>query len=176
MPATYKILIMGASYCSLLASKLLFGGHKLHLVCLPAEADLINSEGFRVRLPVRGRKDPVELDSRKLQAKNLAPTDVVNAISAQNLILPTGTTKIGSTEYSVGLNASPGSIEGLNDIPIRTGPGCTIYIKDVAHVRDGFQPQTNIVRVDGTRASLLTINKSGNPERRSRERISSTWW
>src|ERR1700726_1241384 len=67
--ATYKILIMGASYGSLLASKILFGGHKLHLVCLPAEADLINSEGFRVRLPVRGRKDPIELDSRKLPGK-----------------------------------------------------------------------------------------------------------
>jgi len=66
MPATYKILIMGASYGSLLASKILFGGHKLHLVCLPAEADLINAEGFRVRSPVRGRKDLVELDSRKL--------------------------------------------------------------------------------------------------------------
>ena len=69
MPATYKILIMGASYGSLLASKILFGGHKLHLVCLPAEADLINSEGFRVRLPVRGRKDLIELDSRKLPGK-----------------------------------------------------------------------------------------------------------
>jgi hypothetical protein len=69
MPGTYKILIMGASYGSLLASKILFGGHKLHLVCLPAEADLINSEGFRVRLPIRGRKDPVELDSRKLPGK-----------------------------------------------------------------------------------------------------------
>jgi len=69
MSATYKILIMGASYGSLLASKILFGGHKLHLVCLPAEADLINSEGFRVRLPVRGRKDPIELDSRKLPGK-----------------------------------------------------------------------------------------------------------
>ncbi|HLH96646.1 MAG TPA: hypothetical protein VKW08_16155 [Xanthobacteraceae bacterium] len=66
MPGTYKIMIMGASYGSLLASKLLFGGHKLHLICLPAEADLINSEGFRVRLPVRGRKEPVVLDSRKL--------------------------------------------------------------------------------------------------------------
>jgi hypothetical protein len=69
MPASYNILIMGASYGSLLASKLLFGGHKIHLVCLPAEADLINAEGFRVRLPVRGRKDPVELDSRKLPGK-----------------------------------------------------------------------------------------------------------
>src|SRR5215467_11619945 len=69
MPATYKILIMGASYGSLLASKRLFGGHSVHLVCLPAEADLINAEGFRVRLPVKGRKDPVEIDSRKLPGK-----------------------------------------------------------------------------------------------------------
>jgi hypothetical protein len=67
--ATYNILMMGASYGSLLASKLLFGGHKIHLVCLPAEADLINAEGFRVRLPVRGRKDPVVLDSKKLPGK-----------------------------------------------------------------------------------------------------------
>ncbi len=69
MPATYNILIMGASYGSLLASKLLFGGHAITLVCLPAEADLINAEGFRVRLPVKGRKDPVEIDSRKLPGK-----------------------------------------------------------------------------------------------------------
>src|SRR5215831_2054663 len=69
MPATYNILIMGASYGSLLASKILFGGHSVHLVCLPAEADLINGEGFRVRLPVKGRKEPVEIDSRKLRGK-----------------------------------------------------------------------------------------------------------
>src|SRR5579871_3066704 len=69
MPGTYNILIMGASYGSLLASKILFGGHHVHLVCLPAEADLINAEGFRVRLPVRGRKEPVEIDSRKLPGK-----------------------------------------------------------------------------------------------------------
>src|SRR5437879_11437048 len=65
----YNILLMGASYGSLLASKMLFGGHSIHLVCLPAEADLINAEGFRVRLPVRGRKDPVELNSRDLPGK-----------------------------------------------------------------------------------------------------------
>src|SRR5438034_11026323 len=69
MPATYKIMIMGASYGSLLASKILYGGHSVHLVCLPAEADLINAEGFRVRLPVKGRKDPVVIDSRKLPGK-----------------------------------------------------------------------------------------------------------
>jgi len=78
MPATYNILIMGASYGSLLASKLLFGGHAITLVCLPAEADLINAEGFRVRLPVKGRKDPIELDSRKLPGRVSAcgPADV----------------------------------------------------------------------------------------------------
>src|SRR5437870_9455651 len=65
----YNILLMGASYGSLLASKLLFGGHSIHLVCLPAEADLINAEGFKVRLPIRGRKDPVVLESRKLPGK-----------------------------------------------------------------------------------------------------------
>src|SRR5438876_9778089 len=77
MPA-YNIMIMGASYGSLLASKLLFGGHKIHLICLPAEADLINAEGFRVRLPVKGRRDPVELDSRKLSGRVSAagPADV----------------------------------------------------------------------------------------------------
>jgi len=67
--ATYNILLLGASYGSLLASKLLFGGHSIHLVCLPPEADLINAEGFRVRLPVRGRKEPVVLDSRQLPGK-----------------------------------------------------------------------------------------------------------
>src|SRR6202167_5495386 len=79
MPATYKILLLGASYGSLLASKLLFGGHSIHLVCLPAEADLINAEGFKVRLPVRGRKDPVVLESRKLPGKVTAgPATGVN--------------------------------------------------------------------------------------------------
>src|SRR4029078_6639837 len=72
MPATYKILIMGASYGSLLASKILFGGHSVHLVCLPAEADLINAEGFRARFPLKGRNDQVEIDSRKLPGKGTA--------------------------------------------------------------------------------------------------------
>src|SRR5215468_1579528 len=78
MKASYNILILGASYGSLLASKLLFGGHSVKLVCLPAEAELINAEGFRVRLPVKGRKDPIEIDSRKLRGKVSAtgPRDV----------------------------------------------------------------------------------------------------
>ena len=88
-PWRYNILLMGASYGSLLASKLLFGGHKIHLVCLPAEAELINAEGFQVRLPVRGRKEPVLLDSRKLPGKVTAggaagvdPADTISWASA----------------------------------------------------------------------------------------------
>src|SRR5260370_40175266 len=78
MPGTYNVLILGASYGSLLASKLLFGGHQVKLVCLPAEADLINAEGFRVRLPVKGRNEAIEVDSRKLPGKVSAcgPADV----------------------------------------------------------------------------------------------------
>ena len=90
----YNILILGAAYGSLLASKMLFGGHKIHHVCLPAEADLINAEGFRVRLPVKGRKDPVEIDSRKLPGKvsasgaaGVKPSDYATFAAAAGLAL-----------------------------------------------------------------------------------------
>ena len=95
------------------------------------------------------RQVAVDLDTQALQAKHLTPMDVVNAISAQNLMLPSGTAKIGSLEYQVELNASPQTIAELNDLPIKTVNGTTIYMRDVAHVRDGFAPQTNIVRQDG---------------------------
>ena len=87
--------------------------------------------------------------------------DVVNAISAQNLILPSGTAKLGRLEHQVELNASPQTIAELNDLPIRTVNGTTIYVRDVAHVRDGFSPQTNIVRQDGVRGTLLSVMKNG---------------
>ena len=103
----------------------------------------------------------VDIDSRKLQAKGLSPLDVVNAVNAQNLVLPTGTAKIGEFEYNIALNGSPKTIAELNDLPIRTGNGGTIYIRDVAQVHDGFQPQTNIVRHDGQRAVLVNILKYG---------------
>jgi multidrug efflux pump subunit AcrB len=103
----------------------------------------------------------VDIDSRKLQAKNLSPLDVVNAVNAQNLVLPTGTAKIGEFEYNIGMNGSPKTIAELNDLPIKTGAGGTIYIRDVAQVHDGFQPQTNIVRHDGQRAVLVNILKYG---------------
>ncbi|CAM2181758.1 Multidrug resistance protein MdtC [Paraburkholderia sacchari] len=128
------------------------------------KTQLATVPGASAPLPYGGkqRQIMVDIDQRALQQHNLSPMDVVNAISAQNLILPSGTAKIGASEYSVLMNASPNTIAGLNDIPVKTTAAGTIYIRDVAHVRDGFVPQTNIVRVNGQRASLLTINKSGN--------------
>jgi multidrug efflux pump subunit AcrB len=103
----------------------------------------------------------VDLDPRALKATGLTPSDVVGAISAQNLILPTGTAKIGAREYSVRVNSSPDTVEGLNNLPIKQINGAVVYIRDVAQVRDGFAVQTNIVSQGGRRASLVTIFKSG---------------
>lgn len=110
----------------------------------------------------RTRLVSVDLDLPALKSKSLTPQDVVNAISAQNLILPSGTAKIGPTEYDIELNASPRILEELNDLPIRTVNGATIYVRDVAQVRDGFAPQQNIVHKDGVRGALLTVLKSGS--------------
>lgn len=128
---------------------------------------LITVPGAAVPYPYGGkqRQVQVDLDTAALQAKGLSPQDVVNAISAQNLILPSGTSKIGTFEYDVNLNGAPTSIRGLNDLPIKTIGSTTIYIRDVAWVRDGFPPQTNIVRVNGQRAALLTVQKAGNARR-----------
>ena len=104
----------------------------------------------------------VDIDVRALQAKNLAAQDVVNAINAQNLILPSGTAKIGGTEYDIALNTSPKVLEELNDLPIKAVNGAIIRVRDVAQVRDGYQPQQNIVRRDGVRGALLTILRSGS--------------
>jgi multidrug efflux pump subunit AcrB len=108
------------------------------------------------------RQVQVDLNIAALQAKGLSPNDVVNAIGSQNLILPSGTVKIGSLENDVELNSSPKTVEELNDLPIKTVGTNTIYIRDVAHVRDGYPPQTNMVHVDGQRAALMTVLKSGN--------------
>jgi multidrug efflux pump subunit AcrB len=107
------------------------------------------------------RQIMVDLDIPALNSKGLSPADVVNAIGAENLILPAGTEKIGSTEYAVELNGSPATMRELNDIPLKEINGHMVYVRDVAHVRDGFAVQQNIVRSDGVRASLLTIIKSG---------------
>src|ERR1700723_3334429 len=108
------------------------------------------------------RQIQVDLDSAKLQAYGLAPSDIVNAVAAQNLVLPAGTAKIGPTEYNVEMNGSPRTIAELNDLPVKTLNGATLYMRDVAHIRDGFSPQTNIVRQDGNRGALMSIYKIGN--------------
>ncbi|MGO9084643.1 MAG: efflux RND transporter permease subunit [Terriglobales bacterium] len=126
---------------------------------------LITVPGASVPYPYGGKQRQVEVDlnTTALQSKSLSALDVVNAIAVQNLILPTGTSKIGSREYDVSIpNAAPQTIADLNRVPIKTIGDTTIYIRDVAWVRDGFPPQTNIVRVNGQRSVLLTIQKAGN--------------
>lgn len=124
---------------------------------------LVTIPGTAIPFPYGGktRLISVDLDIPALQARGLAPSDVVNAVNSQNLILPSGTAKIGATEYSVAMNSSPSVIDGLNDLPVRTINGATTYLRDVAQVRDGFSPQTNIVRQDGVRGVLLSILKNG---------------
>jgi CzcA family heavy metal efflux pump len=108
------------------------------------------------------RQVSVNLDIPSLQAKGLSPTDVINAVSAQNLALPSGTVKMGSTEFNIDINGSPDTIAALNNIPIKSSNGATIYVKDVAYVSDGFAPQVNIARMDGQRGVLLAIYKTGD--------------
>jgi CzcA family heavy metal efflux pump len=108
------------------------------------------------------RQVQVDLDIPRLQSNGLSPADIVNAINSQNLITPSGSAKIGSLEYQVEMNSSPQTIAELNDLPVKTVNGSTIYMRDVAHVRDGFAPQTNIVRQDGVRGTLMSIYKIGS--------------
>src|SRR5260370_14969495 len=125
---------------------------------------LTSVPGTAVPYPYVGkqRQVKVDLNTAALKSKGLSPADVVNAISAQNLILPAGTAKMGKFEYNVDMNGSPTTIAELNNLPIKAVGGTTIYIRDVANVRDGFPPQTNIVRVDGRRSTLMTIQKIGS--------------
>ncbi len=125
---------------------------------------LITVPGVTIPYPYGGKQRAimVDLNTAALQSKGLSPLDVVNAINAQNLILPSGTAKIGTYEYEVETNGAPELVAELNDLPIKTVGGSTIYIHDVAYVRDGFTPQTNIVRVNGSRSALMSILKFGN--------------
>jgi CzcA family heavy metal efflux pump len=124
---------------------------------------LVTIPGAAVPFPYGGktRLISVDLDTSALLAKGLTPNDVVNAVNAQNLILPSGTVKIESTEYAIALNGSPDTIAGLNRIPVVTKNGATTYLSEVAHVRDGFSPQTNIVRQNGERGVLMPVLKNG---------------
>src|SRR5271154_3556605 len=108
------------------------------------------------------RQIMVDIDPLKLQARGLTPTDVVNAVNAQNLTLPSGLAKIGDTQYTVRTNAMPKSIGDLNDIPVKYVNGQTVFLKDVGQVHDGWAVQQNVVRNDGRRSVLLTVLKNGN--------------
>jgi multidrug efflux pump subunit AcrB len=108
------------------------------------------------------RQIMVDIDQTKLQARGLTPTDVVNAISAQNLTLPSGLAKIGDRQYTVRTNAMPATIKDLNDIPIKFVNGATVFVRDVGQVRDAWAVQQNIVRKNGQRAVLLSVIKNGN--------------
>jgi multidrug efflux pump subunit AcrB len=124
---------------------------------------LVTVPGAELPYPYGGktRQINVALNTAQLQAKGLSPNDVVTALSNQNVVLPAGTAKIGQFEYDVDLNSSPARVQELNDLPIKQVGNSTIYVRDVATVSDGFAPQTNIVRLDGLRGSLITVLKQG---------------
>ena len=124
---------------------------------------LATVQGSALPYPYGGkqRQIQVDLDQQAMQSYGVSPNDVNAAIGNQNLILPSGTEKIGDYEYQVKLNGSPTAVEELNNLPVKYVNGATVYIRDVAHVRDGFAPQTNIVRVNGVRAVLMAIQKTG---------------
>jgi CzcA family heavy metal efflux pump len=125
---------------------------------------LATVQGAALAFPYGGKQRQVQVDinTQKLQAYGLSASDVVNAVNAQNIILPGGDVKMGHIDYPVETNSAPTSIAALNNLPIKTVNGATIYIRDIGNVRDGFPPQTNIVRVDGQRSSLLSIQKTGD--------------
>src|SRR6476646_6208191 len=124
---------------------------------------LATIQGAATPFPYGGKQRlvSVDTDNATLQSKGLSPVDIVNAVNAQNLILPTGTAKLGTLEYQVEMNGAPQTVQELNDLPVKTINGATIYMRDVAHVRDGFSPQTNIVRANGQRGVLMATYKTG---------------
>src|SRR6201993_560466 len=125
---------------------------------------LATVQGAAMPFPYGGKQRliSVDIDPAALQAKGLSAVDIVSAVNAQNLILPTGTAKMGSLEYNVELNGSPRVVTELNDLPVKTVNGSTVYLRDVAHVRDGFAPQTNVVLANGQRGVLASVYKTGN--------------
>src|SRR5258708_518682 len=124
---------------------------------------LATIQGASVPIPYGGkvRQIMVDIDSQKLLSKGLSPMNVVNAVNTQNVVLPSGTAKIGKTEYNIGLNGNPLTVEELNDLPVKVIDGGTIHIRDVANVRDGYAVQTNPARQDGQRGGLLSVQKAG---------------
>src|SRR6201986_4033835 len=125
---------------------------------------LVTVPGAAIPYPFGGkqRQAQIDLDPDQLQARGLSGQDVANTLAAQNLITPVGTQKIGQFEYNIQLNNSPLRIEELGNLPIKTVNGAMVYIRDVATVRDGNPPQTNIVHVDGSRSVLMMVLKAGS--------------
>ena len=124
------------------------------LVTIPGTS-IPNPYGGKVRLV------SVDIDPLALTAKGLIPNDIINAVNLQNLTLPSGTVKFGESEFTIGLNASPSTVKELNDIPVKTLNGSTTFLKEVAHVRDGYSPQTNIVHQDGQSGVIISVLKNG---------------
>src|SRR5262245_16553596 len=125
---------------------------------------LVTAPGAAVPYPYGGKQRQVmiNLNPGLLQSKGLSAADVVTAVGQQNLVLPSGTAKMGAFEYDIALNGSPKSVQELNDLPLRLAGSSPIYLRDVAQVSDGFAPQTNAVRLDGNRGTLVTILKAGD--------------
>ncbi len=125
---------------------------------------LATIEGAQTPFPYGGKQRQIQVDLNltALQSKGLSPVDVVNAIAAQNLIVPSGTMKVDRFEYAIETNSAPTVVNDLNNLPIKVVNGAVVYVRDVAHVRDGSPPQTNIVRVDGRRAILMNVLKTGS--------------
>src|SRR5262245_36360941 len=125
---------------------------------------LVSVPGAAIPFPYGGkvRQIQIDLDSTAMQARNLSGQDVANALAAQNLITPVGTQKIGNLEYTIQLNNAPSVISELGDLPIKSVNGAMVYVRDVAQVRDGNPPQTNIVHVEGSRSVLMQVLKNGS--------------
>ena len=155
--SSVPILQMGLSSKSLSEQELYDLGRNF------IRTQLATVQGWALPLPY-GAKTPqvmVDIDPARMYAKQLSATDISNALNLQNLILPAGTAKVGKREYLVRVNSSPELVTAMNDLPIKTVNGATVYMKDVAHVRLGYAVQTNIVRTNGSRGALLTVLKNG---------------
>src|SRR4051812_13348016 len=144
-------------------------------------ADMATIQGVQMPYPYGGKQRliMIDIDPQRLFAWGLSPRDVTTAISQQNIIVPTGTVKIGDTEYPIVLNASPDLLAQIEVLPVKVVRGTTVYVRDVAHVRDGYSPQTNIVHVEGRRSVLMSILKQGGAStlevvRRVREMLPGT--
>ena len=127
-------------------------------------ADMATIRGVQIPYPYGGKQRliMIDIDPQRLFAWGLSPRDVTAAIGQQNVIVPTGTAKIGANEYPIVLNASPDLLAQIETIPVKVVKGTTVYVRDVAHVRDGYSPQTNIVHVEGKRSVLMSILKQGS--------------